>query len=278
MHSNDMCCKPSSIYIVYAICKEYCYQSANFQWMCSYMYTLHTSSQRECISCYQPPTSQNMTHSKRQSPSIHPFRYIQFLSIFPFSYSTLNGPSHNITPFGHGSQSVYNRYKAPYATYTAPQYTTANPNRCPPNTNAQMDLPYDEATTSIKMHYDDQPHHSRHGVRKKFGSNTDGSDDGACSSSAADAAIVTVTNHSFQPRKSETVIEEGHHDINHVRILSLSLYFLRVLFFSCLIFFHFVFLFLSFFYRIFGYQIFYVFRRFSFTFVNVIKSYKCVSL
>lgn len=31
---------------------------------------------------------------------------------------------------------MYNNYaSSSYATYTAPQYTTANPNRCPPNAN-----------------------------------------------------------------------------------------------------------------------------------------------
>lgn len=55
-------------------------------------------------------------------------------SLFPIHarYSSTLGQSN----FGHGNINLYNNYaSASYSTYTAPQYTTANPNRCPPNAN-----------------------------------------------------------------------------------------------------------------------------------------------
>lgn len=102
--------------------------------------------------------------------------------------------------FGHSNINLYNNYaSASYATYTAPQYTTANPNRCPANANikpssgAAGDHPEGKTTnkpSSIRC--------GHHVLRKTNGNNTGGSD--------------TVVANKHERQFNESVIEEGHNN------------------------------------------------------------------
>lgn len=150
--------------------------------------------------------------------------YCQFIS---FCWNSSLGHS----TFGHSSINLYNNYAStPYATYTAPQYTTANPNRCPPNANIK---PSTAAGGSEHREYDatirttnKQSSAFKYVLRKtKF--------DNGSSTGAGDITVVAnntshATNNTKNERKryNETVIEEGHNNrlvsINKIRLLILK--------------------------------------------------------
>lgn len=105
--------------------------------------------------------------------------------------------------FGHSNINLYNNYaSASYATYTAPQYTTANPNRCPANANikptsscaAAGDHPEGKTTNKQPLASIRCGHH----VLRKSNGNNGGSD--------------TVVANKHERQFNESVIEEGHNN------------------------------------------------------------------
>lgn len=191
-------------------------------------------------------------HTHTQCQLSHSYFYRSFPN------SNLNGPSHSISPFGHGgNQSIYNHYTtAPYAMYTAPQYTTANPNRCPSNANdatlveqhplherrRRASLDGSASTSTGHGQRERRTSMSTRASTRRDGSQRTKFSNGAgrcavagCSSMADtgddeaipddddddghdDSIPIAVTNHSYSVRKSETVIEEGRNDTDHVSV------------------------------------------------------------
>lgn len=107
------------------------------------------------------------------------------------------------TNFGNSNVNLYNNYaSASYATYTAPQYTTANPNRCPANANVKStssgaitgDHPESRTQNRPSIRY------GNHGLRKSKLDNsiTNGND--------------TVVGNKHERQLNESVIEEGHNN------------------------------------------------------------------
>lgn len=122
------------------------------------------------------------------------FLFLLFSLTF-FCCSSLNGP--HLSPFAvHSNLNLYNHYaSASYATYTSPQYTTANPNRCPSNTNDHLDLQEAENRKAKKLR-----------KLSKISKLDNGND-------------VAVANNSVVAKNerrmlNETVIEEGHGDVH----------------------------------------------------------------
>lgn len=106
------------------------------------------------------------------------------------------------TNFGNSNVNLYNNYaSASYATYTAPQYTTANPNRCPPNANVKPtssgaitgDHPESRTQNRPSIRYG-----GHHGLRKSKLDNGNGSD--------------TVVGNKHERQFNDIVIEEGHNN------------------------------------------------------------------
>lgn len=110
--------------------------------------------------------------------------------------------------FENTNINLYNNYaNAPYATYTAPQYTTANPNRCPANANVRP-TSSDGGNSGIDCHADHQDAKTtnrpsvsvrtcgHHVLRKSKFDNSNNTD-------------TVVTN---KRQLNESVIEEGHNN------------------------------------------------------------------
>lgn len=122
-----------------------------------------------------------------------------FICVYLYLFLVLAGCKSSLghSNFGHSNINLYNNY----ATYTqAPQYTTANPNRCPANANirptssgaATGDHPESKTTnkplSSIRYHVQ----------RKSKLDNGNGSD--------------TVVANKHGRQFNESVIEEGHNN------------------------------------------------------------------
>lgn len=100
----------------------------------------------------------------------------------------------------HSNINLYNNYaSASYATYTAPQYTTANPNRCPANANIKPTSSdscgdHSHATNAINT-----PQKSIHENNNRNGNSN---------ANASDAVAASKHEHTV----NESVIEEGQHN------------------------------------------------------------------
>lgn len=123
--------------------------------------------------------------------------------VWPRPNEHTNTSSLGNSNFGHSNINLYNNYaSASYATYTAPQYTTANPNRCPANANikptsscsAAGDHPEGKATNKQPLASIRCGHH----VLRKSNGNNGGSD--------------TVVANKHERQFNESVIEEGHNN------------------------------------------------------------------
>lgn len=139
-------------------------------------------------------------------------KYYSFSLFFIFILGSSLGNSN----FGNSNINLYNNYaSASYATYTAPQYTTANPNRCPANANIKASssdaasIEQDNKTTNKQL---PSIRYSQHVLRKSKLDNGKGSGD-------------TVVANKHGRQFNESVIEEGHNNnsVSTFFFLSLSL-------------------------------------------------------
>lgn len=135
------------------------------------------------------------------------FVCLMFLSLFGgtrwFVRTHQHTSSLGNSNFGHSNINLYNNYaSASYATYTAPQYTTANPNRCPANANIKPtsscasagDHPEGKTTNKQPLASIRCGHH----VLRKSNGNNGGTD--------------TVVANKHERQFNESVIEEGHNN------------------------------------------------------------------
>lgn len=123
------------------------------------------------------------------------------------------------TSFGQSNINLYNNYaSASYNTYTTPQFTTANPNRCPANANiaptsstAATNVEHCEYETTVKTTNKKSStyKYGHHLSRKSKFDNGNGSGSSDITVVANNTSY-TTTKH--ERRSNESVIEEGHNN------------------------------------------------------------------
>lgn len=123
------------------------------------------------------------------------------------------------TSFGQSNINLYNNYaSASYNTYTTPQFTTANPNRCPANANiaptsstAATNVEHCEYETTVKTTNKKSStyKYGHHLSRKSKFDNGNGSGSSDITVVANNTSY-TTTKH--ERLSNESVIEEGHNN------------------------------------------------------------------
>lgn len=137
------------------------------------------------------------------------------------------------TTFGHTNINLYNNYaSSSYATYTSPQYTTANPNRCPPNANIKPTSSgygsggaSDRNDSSKSTTKQQSTKHGHHHILRKNKLDNGSSTTSTTTNPTGDVTVVanncnavTTTKHE---RFNESVIEEGQNNfVSRFRFVS----------------------------------------------------------
>lgn len=117
------------------------------------------------------------------------------------------------TPFDQTSINLYNNYAGTsYATYTAPQYTTANRNRCPANANIKP-------TTSEHREYETTIKTTNSKRLYKYVLQKTKLDNGNSGGNSCDITVVNNTSYTSANTKNarkrfneSSVIEEEHNN------------------------------------------------------------------
>lgn len=142
------------------------------------------------------------------------------------------------TTFGHTNINLYNNYaSSSYATYTSPQYTTANPNRCPANANIKVNANIGSGSgnaicvertenqkTSIKQHSIKRGHHQKCRKNNRWDNGNNGSKNNR--TVVANNTNCTLNHDPF----NDSVIEEGHNNL-----VSTVFVLIKLVFFVCLL-------------------------------------------
>lgn len=127
------------------------------------------------------------------------------------------------TTFGHTNINLYNNYaSSSYATYKSPQYTTANPNRCPANANIKLNANIGtgsenaicvERTKNQKI--SNKQHSIKRGHHQICRTNNNRWDNGNNGSKNNRTVVANYTNRTLINHDPfhDSVIEEGHNNL-----------------------------------------------------------------
>lgn len=141
------------------------------------------------------------------------------LSYLIVCISFINFSSLEHTTFGHTNINLYNNYaSSSYATYTQPQYTTANPNRCPANANIKLNANIGSGSGNAIEHTENQRasntsnsikrgHHPKCRKNNRWDNGNNGNKN--YRTVVANNTNCTLNHDPF----NESVIEEGHNNL-----------------------------------------------------------------